>query len=111
VPVTCLLGIVTLKDGIGVISPLRLESQSAVAVGAGKIDLHRDRLDLTVRTERASTSFFALDIPVRISGPLDNLGAAPLAGSDEDWLRTPTAIADALPPDLQKIAADSACRE
>jgi uncharacterized protein involved in outer membrane biogenesis len=111
VPVTCLLGIVTLKDGIGVISPLRLESQSAVAVGAGKIDLHRDRLDLTVRTERASTSFFALDIPVRISGPLDNLGAAPLAGSDEDWLRTPTAIAETLPPDLLKMAADSACRE
>jgi uncharacterized protein involved in outer membrane biogenesis len=111
VPVTCLLGIVTVKDGIGVISPLRLESQSAVAVGAGKIDLHRDRLDLTVRTERASTSFFALDIPVRISGPLDNLGAAPLAGSDEDWLRTPTAIAETLPPDLRKMANSSACGE
>ncbi len=110
VPVTCLLGIVTLKDGIGVISPLRLESQSAVAVGAGKIDLTRKRLDLTVRTERDSTSFFALDIPVRISGPLDRLSAAPLAGRDEDWLRQPTA-AEALPPDLQKMATSSACQE
>jgi AsmA family protein len=111
VPVTCLLGIVTLKDGIGVIAPLRLESQTAVAVGAGKIDLARKRLDLTVRTERDSTSFFALDIPVRISGPLDRLSAAPLSGSNEDWLRQPTAIADTLPPDLQKMASGSPCRE
>lgn len=111
VPVTCLLGIVTLKDGIGVISPLRLESQAAVAIGAGKIDLARKRLDLTVRTERDSTSFFALDIPVRISGPLDNLSAAPLSGSDGDWLRQPTAIADTLPADLQEMATGSACRE
>lgn len=104
VPVSCLLGVVTLKDGIGVISPLRLESEAAVAVGAGKIDLRRDRLDLTVKTERDSTSFFALDIPVRISGPLDNLSAAPLPGSDEAWLRQPAALADALPPELRKMA-------
>lgn len=111
VPVSCLLGVVTLKDGIGVISPLRLESETAIAVGAGKIDLRRDRLDLTIKTERDSTSFFALDIPVRISGPLDNLTAAPLPGSDEAWLRQPAAFADALPPDLQELATGSACRE
>jgi len=111
VPVSCLLGIVTLKDGIGVISPLRLESQAAVAVGAGKIDLQRNRLDLTVRTERDSTSFFALDLPVRISGPFDRISAAPLPGRDADWLRQPTAVADTLPPDLQKMATASACRE
>ena len=109
VPVSCLLGVVTLKDGIGVIAPLRLESQTAVAIGAGKIDLVRERLDLTVRTERDSTSFFALDIPVRISGPLEHLSAAPAPGNDGDWLRQP-ATADMLPPDLQKIANGSACR-
>jgi AsmA family protein len=111
VPVTCLLGIMTLKDGIGVLSPLRLESRAAVAIGAGKIDLARKRVDLTVRTERDSTSFFALDIPVRISGPFDRISATPLPGRDEDWLRQPTAIADTLPPDLQKMATGSACRE
>jgi hypothetical protein len=109
VPVSCLLGVVTLKDGIGVIAPLRLETQTAVAIGAGKIDLVRERLDLTVRTERDSTSFFALDIPVRISGPLDHLSAAPAPGKDSDWLRQP-ATAAMLPPDLQKIANGSACR-
>lgn len=109
VPVSCLLGVMTLKDGIGVISPLRLESDAAVAVGAGKIDLRRDRLDLTVKTERDSTSVFALDIPVRISGPLDKLSAVPLPGSDEDWLGQPAALADALPPDLRKMADSNAC--
>lgn len=110
VPVSCLLGVVTLKDGIGVIAPLRLETQTAVAIGAGKIDLVRERLDLTVRTERDSTSFFALDIPVRISGPLDHLRAAPAPGKDSDWLRQPAAISDTLPPDLRKLATGSACR-
>lgn len=111
VPVTCLLGIVTLRDGIGVIAPLRLESRDAIAVGAGKIDLARDRLDLTVRTEPDSTGFFALDIPVRISGPLDRLSAAPLPGRDEGRLRQPTAAIQKLPPDLQKMATGSACRD
>jgi AsmA family protein len=111
VPVSCLLGIVILRDGIGVISPLRLESRDAIAVGTGKIDLARNRLDLTVQTERDSTSFFALDIPVRISGPLDRLSAEPLPGSDEDSLRQPAATTKKLPPDLQEMATGSACRE
>ena len=111
VPVSCLLGVVTVKNGIGVISPLRLESDAAVAVGAGKIDLTRDRLDLIVQTERDSTSFFALDIPVRISGPLDSLSAAALTGGDDNWLRQPTPVSRRLPPDLQKMASGSACRE
>ncbi|HKP27298.1 MAG TPA: AsmA family protein [Dongiaceae bacterium] len=110
VPVTCLLGIVTVKDGVGVISPLRLESDAAVAVGAGKIDLVRDRLDLTMRTERDSTSFFALDIPVRISGPLDSLSAAALTG-DETALRQPATAARTLPPDLRQMADGNACAD
>src|SRR6185312_12051715 len=38
VPITCLLGVLTLKDGIGVLSPFRLDSQEAALVGAGSID-------------------------------------------------------------------------
>ena len=110
VPVTCLLGIVTVKNGVGIISPLRLESDAAVAVGSGKIDLVRERLDLTMRTEPDSTSFFALDIPVRISGPLDSLSAAALTGS-EPALRQPATVARTLPPDLRKMADGNACAD
>ena len=111
VPVSCLLGIVTVKDGIGVLSPLRLESRDAVAVGAGKIDLVKDRLDLTVKTERDSTNFFALDIPIRISGPFNKISAKPAPDTDASWLEQPAAAAGALPPDLRKMAASSPCRD
>jgi uncharacterized protein involved in outer membrane biogenesis len=111
VPVSCLLGVVTVKDGIGVLSPLRLESREAVAVGAGKIDLVKDTLELTVKTERDSTNFFALDIPIRISGPFDKISAKPAPGTDASWLEQPAAAAEALPPDLRKVAASSPCRD
>lgn len=109
VPVSCLLAVLTLRNGIGVLSPLRLESRAAIATGAGKIDLVNDTLDLTIRTERDSTSFFALDIPVRISGPFDRLSADPLVGSDEDWLKQTAAAADNLPPELHQMVAGSGC--
>jgi AsmA family protein len=109
VPVTCLLAVLTLKQGIGIVSPLRLESRDAIATGAGRIDLVKDRLDLTVKTERDSTNFFALDIPIRISGPLGRLSVKPLAGSDKDWLEHPVAT-NALPSALRKMADGNPCR-
>ncbi|HEV8391079.1 MAG TPA: AsmA-like C-terminal region-containing protein [Dongiaceae bacterium] len=111
VPLTCLLGVLTLKDGIGILAPLRLESREAIVIGAGKLDLAKDRLDLTVKTERDSTNFFALDIPIRISGPLDDLGVTPLAGSGETWLEQPSAAMNTLPPALRKMAEGNPCRD
>jgi uncharacterized protein involved in outer membrane biogenesis len=108
VPVSCLLGVVTMKDGRGVISPLRLESRDAIAVGAGRIDLSNDRLDLTIQTERGSTSTFALDIPIRISGPFDRLHAEPLLGQQ---VRLDQPPAPTLPPDLRAMANDNRCSE
>lgn len=109
VPVSCLLGVVTVRNGLGILSPLRLESREAIAIGAGKIDLVNGKLDLTLKTERDSTNFFALDIPVRISGAFDRLSATPLVGSDEDWMKQ--AIVGDLPPELHDMAAGSRCAE
>jgi uncharacterized protein involved in outer membrane biogenesis len=109
VQVSCLLGVATLGEGVIVLSPLRLETPDAVVVGAGKLDLLHDRLDLTVKSERDSTSFFALDLPIRISGPLDQLTAKPLIGSDTDWLEQHPASLDALPPALRTLADRSPC--
>ncbi|HET6159587.1 MAG TPA: AsmA-like C-terminal region-containing protein [Dongiaceae bacterium] len=110
VPVSCLLGVLNLKDGIGILSPLRLESRDAIVVGAGKFDIGNKKLDVTLKTERDSTNFFALDIPVRISGPLENVSAKPLVGSDANWLERPAA-ADRLPADLRQMANSSTCRD
>ncbi|HET6618844.1 MAG TPA: AsmA-like C-terminal region-containing protein [Dongiaceae bacterium] len=111
VRVSCLLGVMIVRDGIGVVSPLRLETPDAIVVGAGKLDIAGKRLELTVKTERDSTSFFALDIPIRISGPLDAITAQPLAGSDESWLAQSDAAAGVLPPDLRSMANDTGCRD
>jgi uncharacterized protein involved in outer membrane biogenesis len=108
VPVSCLLGVVTMKNGRGVVSPLRLESRDAIAVGAGWIDLASNRLDLTIKTERGSTSAFALDMPIRISGPFDRLEAEPLLGQ-QVRLDQPAALA--LPPELRALVNDNQCRE
>jgi uncharacterized protein involved in outer membrane biogenesis len=110
VPVSCLLGIATLKDGTAVLAPLRLESRDAVVVGAGRLDLLKRRLDLTVKTERDSTNFFALDLPIRISGPLAKVSAVPLVESDENWLKQPATAAQALPPALRRMADGNPCR-
>jgi uncharacterized protein involved in outer membrane biogenesis len=110
VPVTCLLGVMVVRDGIGVLSPLRLESREAVVVGAGKIDFVKDRVELTVKTERDSTSFFALDIPIRISGPFAHVTAEPLVGGDADWQEQPAATLETLPPALRRMADATSCR-
>ena len=110
VPVTCLLGVLAVRDGIGVLSPLRLESREAVVIGAGKIDFIKDRIELTVKTERDSTSFFALDIPIRISGPFAHVTAKPLVGGDASWLQKPAATLETLPPALRKMASATSCR-
>lgn len=111
VPVSCLLGIVTVENGVGVLSPLRFESPEAVATGAGTLDLAKERLDLTIRTDPDSTGAFALDLPVRISGPLHQLRAEPLTGSDGDRLKQPTAAHDALPAELDRMVRGNGCRD
>ncbi len=111
VPVSCLLGVLTVSDGLGLLSPLRLESQEAIATGAGNVDLAQDKLDVTIRTERDSTDFFALDMPVRISGPFNRLSARPLVGGNEDWPRQPTPASRRLPPELHEMADGSPCSE
>jgi hypothetical protein len=102
------VGVVTIRKGIGVISPLRLVSRDAIVIGAGKIDLAQRALDMTLQTERDSTSFFALDIPVRISGPFDRLSAKPMVGSSTDWMKE-HATAAKLPPEFRSLPNDATC--
>ncbi len=111
VPVNCLLGVLTLKDGVGVLSPLRLDSQEATLVGAGSIDFAGKRLDLILKSDHDTTGFFALDVPIVVSGPFKALGVTPLPGADEhrlDEIKGNAAV-EALPASLDKLARGSAC--
>ncbi len=68
--ISCLLGVLDLKAGLGRMAPLRLKTSAGTLIGEGTLDLRRDTIDVTFATEAATTSLFALDVPVRLAGPL-----------------------------------------
>jgi uncharacterized protein involved in outer membrane biogenesis len=80
VPVACFLGIVDLRNGVAAISPLRLRSGAGTVIGGGQVDFPGKRLDITIQSEASTTGFFALDIPIRISGSFANPSTDPLIG-------------------------------
>jgi len=107
VPLSCLLGIVDLKNGIGTVWPLKLRTTDATLVGYGRVDFLNQRLDLTVQSVAASTSFFAMDIPVSISGGFRNLRARaadgpPISPKGIDPLH-------GLPQDMHALAQQNPC--
>ena len=105
--VSCLLGFVSLRDGIARLAPLRLRAAEGTAVGGGQVDLAKQRLDLVLRTERASTNFFALDVPLRISGRLSDPQVAPTTA--EAVAPYEVAVGE-LAPDLAPVADGNPCR-
>jgi len=111
VPVTCLLGVLTLKDGIGLLSPLRLESQEATLMGAGSIDFAGKRLDLRLQSDHDTTGFFALDVPIAVKGLFTALAVTPLMGADAHPLTATdgNAAMEALPAALHKLASGGTC--
>jgi uncharacterized protein involved in outer membrane biogenesis len=78
--VSCLLGIVDLRGGVAAISPLRLRSRAGTLIGGGQVDILDKRLDVTIQSEASTTGFFALNIPIRISGSFANPNIDPRLG-------------------------------
>jgi uncharacterized protein involved in outer membrane biogenesis len=81
VPVGCFLAAAALTNGIVSVSTLRLKTNDGNLFGSGQLDLRRDSMDLLIQSESRSTDFWALDIPLRVSGSLTNPHAGPSAGS------------------------------
>jgi uncharacterized protein involved in outer membrane biogenesis len=107
VRVDCLLGIVDMRNGVAAISPLRLRSQAGTLISAGQVDVLGKRLDLTIQSESATTGFFALDIPIRISGPFANPRIDPRFGAGKVALNSdPTR---GLSPELLGFAQRNPC--
>ncbi len=105
--VRCLLGVATVKNGVAQISPLILRTGEAVLTGGGTIDLAKGSLDLTIRSDPKSTGFFALDIPIRISGGLD----APKAAPDSKSKFEPNLALPEVAKPIRKVAEESRCLE
>jgi uncharacterized protein involved in outer membrane biogenesis len=103
--VKCLLGVATVKDGVAQVSPLILRTPEAALAGGGTIDLLRNKVDLTIRSDPKSTGFFALDLPIRISGALDAPSAAP---DSKSKFQGNLALPD-LPKAIRQVAEHSRC--
>jgi uncharacterized protein involved in outer membrane biogenesis len=81
VPVACLLSVADMRNGVAQISPIRLRSNAGTLIGRGQVDFLGRTLDITIQSESATTGFFALDIPIRISGSFANPAIDPHFGS------------------------------
>ena len=104
-PVSCLLAVVDIRNGLGTLSPIRIRAADGTIAGQGTFDLRRNQVDLTVGTSRSTTGAFALDVPIRVQGNIDNPTVLPSTRS----VRLATANLGALPPDLRAVATGNAC--
>lgn len=109
-PVSCLLAVLDLRGGVGTLQPLRVRSATGAIAGRATLDLYRGTFDLTIGSEAATTSLFALDIPVRVSGTFANPTVRPARWSAEGRaLLARTDPVKQLPPSLQQIIASNPC--
>lgn len=108
--ISCLVAVLDVRAGAGTISPLRIRTQSGTIAGSGSFNVFRRQVDLTVSSEASTTSSFALDVPVRLSGSMANptirparwsaAGRAELAASDN---------VNRLLPELRPFARRNPC--
>jgi uncharacterized protein involved in outer membrane biogenesis len=102
--VDCLLGVATIKNGVATISPLTLHSPDARLEGDGTIDLKKRSIDLVIKSDAKSTGFFALDIPIHVTGPLAHPSAEP---SSKAKLNNPPPAS--LAPETRPLVEQSGC--
>jgi uncharacterized protein involved in outer membrane biogenesis len=109
--ISCLLGVLQLKDGVGSLQTLRLETGEATLNATGRVDFLRQNLDLVLQSDAKSTGFFALDLPVRIQGDWHR-PAIDLKGGGKSPVAAPASAPEAMmAPDLRAIIAANSCRD
>ncbi|GGJ26202.1 AsmA family protein [Neoroseomonas lacus] len=107
---TCLLAVVDLRAGQGEAAPLRIRAGTGTISGLASFDLNRKQLDLVIGSQSETTSDFALDIPVRVSGSFADPSIAPARWSSEGRARLAAGDRVApLPPALRDFARASPC--
>ena len=105
-----MLGVLEMHQGIGKVVPLRLKTSTGVLAAKADFDLNRRWLDLVFASRPFSTSFFALDIPIRVSGRFDspNLSIAKWSKKGRDLLADSNELT-VLPAALRSFASSNAC--
>lgn len=109
-PVSCLLGVLDMRGGVGTLAPLRIRASSGTIGGLGRFDLNRKQVDLVIGSLASTTGTFALDIPVRVSGSFASPSIRPAEWSAAG--RRTLAARDELaplPPRLRSFAERNPC--
>lgn len=109
-PITCLIAVVDLRGGEATVAPLRLRAREGTIAGNGSIDLRRRRMDMIIGSQRDTTGSLALDIPVRVSGSIDDPRIRPARWSAEGraLLAAPDVV-NRLLPELRPFARRNPC--
>nr|WP_314070129.1 AsmA family protein [uncultured Roseococcus sp.] len=109
-PVTCLLAVAEVRRGIGEVAPLRITAGTGTIAGIATFDLGRRQLDLVIGSQRDTTNFFALDIPMRVSGSFANPSIRPANWSPEGRARLAAGdTVAAVPAELRDFARGNRC--
>jgi uncharacterized protein involved in outer membrane biogenesis len=109
-PITCLVGVVDIRGGIGTVSPLRIRSADGTITARGWFDIYRQQIDITIASDAKTTSPFALDVPTRVTGSFASPTIRPTALSAAG--RAQLSVGDSvnrLLPGLQSFARRSPC--
>ena len=104
---TCLLVVMEMRNGIGVVAPVRLRAPEAAVIGGGRINLLSNQIDVRVEPEPGSTGFFALGIPLQISGDINSPSVRPAVGSAAE-VRSLDRL-PAMSAELRQVSDRSAC--
>ncbi|HEX4368906.1 MAG TPA: AsmA-like C-terminal region-containing protein [Rhodopila sp.] len=103
--IVCALGVLQLQNGTGRLAPLRLRTADGTVAAAGTIDLRREAVDLTIATE---AGLLALDVPLRVTGPIRSPHVSPALGTAAATTRAAPDLR-AMPSALQQIVRDDPC--
>lgn len=109
-PISCLLAIAEIRRGVGELAPLRVAAGTGTIEGIASFDLNRRHLDLFIGSRRDTTSFFALDIPMRVSGSFADPSIRPAQWSPEGRARLAAGDPVAgVPAELRDFARGNRC--
>ncbi len=109
-PVSCMLGVLEMRAGVGTVFPLRIRSAHGTIAGNAQFNLYQRTFDLTIGSQSSTTSSYALDVPVRAFGSFASPTVRPATWSAAGR----AALAEAnqatrLPPDLRQFGRSSPC--
>jgi len=102
---SCMIGIINMRSGVAIVAPLRIRTPQGTIAGQGIVDLNRQQLDMTVGSQSATTSAFALDVPFRISGALSD----PIVRPSTSKPALATANLNELPLSLRQVVQHNPC--